>query len=91
MTRGHHADHRGIHSARAHAVHPIADLQIEYSLISRAPVARIFPPLSQLGIGITAYGVLSRRLLSVRSRSHRATFAPIFHASPVKTASTISG
>jgi aryl-alcohol dehydrogenase-like predicted oxidoreductase len=64
MTRGHHADHRGIHSARAHAVHPIADLQIEYSLISRAPVARIFPPLSQLGIGITAYGVLSRRLLS---------------------------
>lgn len=49
---------------RAHAVHPIADLQIEYSLISRAPEARIFPALSELGIGVTAYGVLSRGLLS---------------------------
>ena len=49
---------------RAHAVHPIADLQIEYSLISRSPEARIFPALSQLGIGVTAYGVLSRGLLS---------------------------
>ena len=49
---------------RAHAVHPIVDLQIEYSLISRAPEARIFPVLSELGIGVTAYGVLSRGLLS---------------------------
>jgi aryl-alcohol dehydrogenase-like predicted oxidoreductase len=49
---------------RAHAVHPIADLQIEYSLISRAPEARIFPLLAELGIGVTAYGVLSRGLLS---------------------------
>jgi aryl-alcohol dehydrogenase-like predicted oxidoreductase len=49
---------------RAHAVHPIADLQIEYSLISRAPEARIFPLLEELGIGVTAYGVLSRGLLS---------------------------
>jgi aryl-alcohol dehydrogenase-like predicted oxidoreductase len=49
---------------RAHAVHPIADLQIEYSLVSRAPEARIFPILSELGIGVTAYGVLSRGLLS---------------------------
>ena len=49
---------------RAHAVHPIADLQIEYSLISRAPEARIFPLLFELGIGVTAYGVLSRGLLS---------------------------
>ena len=49
---------------RAHAVHPIADLQIEYSLISRGPEARIFPLLSALGIGVTAYGVLSRGLLS---------------------------
>jgi aryl-alcohol dehydrogenase-like predicted oxidoreductase len=39
-------------------------LQIEYSLISRAPEARIFPLLSELGIGVTAYGVLSRGLLS---------------------------
>jgi aryl-alcohol dehydrogenase-like predicted oxidoreductase len=49
---------------RAHAVHPIVDLQIEYSLISRAPEAHIFPLLAELGIGITAYGVLSRGLLS---------------------------
>jgi len=49
---------------RAHAVHPICDLQIEYSLISRGPERKIFPVLSQLGIGITAYGVLSRGLLS---------------------------
>jgi aryl-alcohol dehydrogenase-like predicted oxidoreductase len=49
---------------RAQAVHPIADLQIEYSLISRAPEERIFPLLQELGIGVTAYGVLSRGLLS---------------------------
>jgi aryl-alcohol dehydrogenase-like predicted oxidoreductase len=49
---------------RAHAVHPIADLQIEYSLISRNPEREIFPLLRQLGIGVTAYGVLSRGLLS---------------------------
>ncbi len=49
---------------RAHAVYPIADLQIEYSLISRAPEERIFPLLQELGIGVTAYGVLSRGLLS---------------------------
>ena len=49
---------------RAHAVHPICDLQIEYSLISRAPETDIFPALEELGIGVTAYGVLSRGLLS---------------------------
>jgi aryl-alcohol dehydrogenase-like predicted oxidoreductase len=49
---------------RAHAVHPVADLQIEYSLVSRSPEAAIFPALSELGIGVTAYGVLSRGLLS---------------------------
>src|SRR5262245_3804497 len=49
---------------RAQAVHPISDLQIEYSLISRAPEARILPLLSELGVGVTAYGVLSRGLLS---------------------------
>jgi aryl-alcohol dehydrogenase-like predicted oxidoreductase len=50
--------------ARAHQVHPIADLQIEYSLISRGPEETIFPTLNELGIGVTAYGVLSRGLLS---------------------------
>ncbi|MBC8072654.1 MAG: aldo/keto reductase, partial [Deltaproteobacteria bacterium] len=49
---------------RAHAVHPITDLQIEYSVISRAPEQKIFPMLDELGIGATLYGVLSRGLLS---------------------------
>jgi aryl-alcohol dehydrogenase-like predicted oxidoreductase len=49
---------------RAAAVHPISDLQIEYSLISRGPEADIIPTLRELGIGLTAYGVLSRGLLS---------------------------
>lgn len=49
---------------RAHAVHPIADLQIEYSLISRGPEEKILPVLEELGIGLTAYGVLSRGLLA---------------------------
>lgn len=49
---------------RAHAVHPIVDLQIEYALISRGPEKEIFPALAELGIGVTAYGVLSRGLLS---------------------------
>ena len=49
---------------RAAAVHPIVDLQIEYSLISRSPEAKIFPLLDELGIAVTAYGVLSRGLLS---------------------------
>ena len=49
---------------RAQAVHPILDLQIEYSLVSRGPEEKIFPALEALGIGVTAYGVLSRGLLS---------------------------
>jgi aryl-alcohol dehydrogenase-like predicted oxidoreductase len=49
---------------RAHAVHPVSDLQIEYSLISRAVEADVLPTLRELGIGLTAYGVLSRGLIS---------------------------
>jgi len=49
---------------RAQAVHPISDLQIEYSLISRGPETTIFPLLARIGIGVTAYGVLSRGLLT---------------------------
>ena len=49
---------------RAAAVHPIADLQIEYSLISRGVEDAILPTCRELGIGITAYGVLSRGLIS---------------------------
>lgn len=49
---------------RAAAVHPIADLQIEYSLISRGIEDAILPACRELGIGVTAYGVLSRGLIS---------------------------
>ena len=49
---------------RAHAVHPIADLQIEYSLISRGIESDILKTCRELGIGVTAYGVLSRGLIS---------------------------
>jgi aryl-alcohol dehydrogenase-like predicted oxidoreductase len=49
---------------RAAAVHPIADLQIEYSLLSRGIEDEILPTCRELGIAITAYGVLSRGLLS---------------------------
>ena len=48
---------------RASAVHPVADLQIEYSLLSRGIEAEILPACRELGVGITAYGVLSRGLL----------------------------
>jgi aryl-alcohol dehydrogenase-like predicted oxidoreductase len=68
---------------RAHAVHPIADLQIEYSLVSRSPETRIFPVLAELGIGVTAYGVLSRGLLAGSTvsgpgdyRAHFPRFTP---------------
>lgn len=49
---------------RAARVHPIVDLQIEYSLISRGPEENIFPAAEELGVAITAYGVLARGLLS---------------------------
>ncbi|HZH16601.1 MAG TPA: aldo/keto reductase [Archangium sp.] len=49
---------------RAHRVHPIVDLQIEYSLASRSPEGEIFPVLEELGISATLYGVFSRGLLT---------------------------
>ena len=49
---------------RAQATHPICDLQIEYSLHSRGIEEEILPACRELGIGMTAYGVLSRGLLS---------------------------
>ncbi len=66
---------------RAHAVQPISDLQIEYSLISRRPEDNIFPVLEELEIGVTAYGVLSRGLLSgsiPASKSDIRTHMPRF-------------
>jgi aryl-alcohol dehydrogenase-like predicted oxidoreductase len=70
MIQGGYVRHVGLSEAaadtvrRAHAVHPVADLQIEYSLLSRGIEAEILPVCRQLGIGVTAYGVLSRGLLS---------------------------
>jgi pyridoxine 4-dehydrogenase len=62
---------------RAHAVHPIADVQIEYSLISRGIEDEILPTCRELGIGVTAYGVLSRGLLSGHwSKERAANLAP---------------
>jgi aryl-alcohol dehydrogenase-like predicted oxidoreductase len=49
---------------RAHAVHPIVDLQIEYSLLARGIENDILKTCRELGIGITAYGVLARGLIS---------------------------
>ncbi|MDG4779620.1 aldo/keto reductase [Micromonospora sp. WMMD961] len=58
---------------RAHAVHPVADLQLEYSLISRDPEAEILPTARESGIGVTAYGVLSRGLISGHWSPQRQT------------------
>jgi aryl-alcohol dehydrogenase-like predicted oxidoreductase len=57
---------------RAAAVHPISDLQIEYSLISRGIEDDILPTLRALGIGVTAYGVLSRGLIGGHWRKDAA-------------------
>ena len=48
---------------RAHATHPITDLQIEYALVTRGIETAILPTLRELGIAVTAYGILSRGLL----------------------------
>lgn len=55
---------------RANAVHPVADLQIEYSLISRGIERAILPVTRELGIGITAYGVLARGLIGGHWNKH---------------------
>ena len=72
---------------RAHGVHPIVDLQIEYSLASRAPEEKIFPALAELGISATLYGVLSRGLLSgSKPERARGLSARTCRASPATTA-----
>ncbi|KJK60057.1 aldo/keto reductase [Saccharothrix sp. ST-888] len=63
---------------RAAAVHPISDLQIEYSLLSRSLEAEVLPTARALNIGITAYGVLSRGLLSGHWTSSREMNATDF-------------
>ncbi|QGM94002.1 aldo/keto reductase [Methylocystis rosea] len=66
---------------RAAAVHPIADLQIEYSLISRGIESSILPTCRALGIGVTAYGVLSRGLISGHWQAGAQTGRGDFRAS----------
>lgn len=63
---------------RAHAVHPITWLQIEYSLLSRGIEADILPTVRELGIAVTAYGVLSRGLLSGHWSKERSEQAQDF-------------
>ncbi|GAB4363506.1 MAG: aldo/keto reductase [Oricola sp.] len=58
---------------RAAAVHPVSDLQIEYSLIFRGIEKEILPTCRELGIGITAYGVMARGLISGNWRKGKAT------------------
>ncbi|MFD5566376.1 aldo/keto reductase [Streptomyces cadmiisoli] len=81
-----HVRHIGLSEAgadtvrRAAATAPIADLQIEYSLISRGIEAEILPAVRELGIGITAYGVLSRGLISGHFTADRQLAANDFRA-----------
>jgi aryl-alcohol dehydrogenase-like predicted oxidoreductase len=81
-----HVRHIGLSEAgadtirRAAATAPIADLQIEYSLISRGIEDRILPTTRELGIGITAYGVLSRGLISGHFTRDRQLAANDFRA-----------
>ncbi|MFF7980986.1 aldo/keto reductase [Streptomyces sp. NPDC007901] len=76
---------------RAHAVHPIRDVQIEYSLFSRAPETNgILDTCRELGIGVTAYGVLAHGLLTGSYRQPaggdpRAHWLPRFHPDNLAT------
>src|SRR5262245_26305345 len=65
---------------RASAVHPIGDLQFEYSLISRGIEDDILPTARELGVGVTAYGVLSRGLISGHWTRDRETAATDFRS-----------
>ncbi len=65
---------------RAHAVHPVTDVQIEYSLMSRGIEDTLLPTARRLGVGITAYGVLSRGPLSGRWSADRSLAPGDFRA-----------
>jgi aryl-alcohol dehydrogenase-like predicted oxidoreductase len=65
---------------RAASVSPICDVQIEYSLLSRGIEAEILPTCRELGIGVTAYGVLSRGLISGHWSQQRSLGADDFRA-----------
>jgi aryl-alcohol dehydrogenase-like predicted oxidoreductase len=69
---------------KAHKVHPVSAVQIEYSLASRVAESKILPTTRELGISLVAYGALSRGLLSGQStplqpadfRNHLPRFLP---------------
>jgi len=67
---------------RAHSTHPVSDLQIEYSIASRGIEKAILPAARELGIAITAYGLLSRGLFTGSPTNTRGDFRghlPRFH------------
>jgi len=78
MVKAGHVRHIGLSEVgadtlrRACAVHPIADVQIEYSLVSRGIEDTVLPVARELGVGVTAYGVLSRGLISGHWSAARA-------------------
>ncbi|WP_338779069.1 aldo/keto reductase [Metabacillus sp. FJAT-52054] len=90
MVKAGYVKHIGLSEAnaatirRAHKVHPISWLQIEYSLFSRGIEKEILPTIRELGISLSAYGVLSRGLLSGKWSKDRQgapdfrSFAPRF-------------
>ena len=88
MVKAGHVKHIGLSEVgsdtlrRAHAVHPIADLQIEYSLIARGIEHDILATCRELGIGITAYGVLARGLISGHWSKERSDAQDYRHISP---------
>jgi aryl-alcohol dehydrogenase-like predicted oxidoreductase len=63
---------------RAQAVHPIVDLQIEYAIVTRMIEHKILPGLRELGVGVTAYGVLSRGLISAATVAGNTRERPFF-------------
>ncbi|MEV4224620.1 aldo/keto reductase [Nonomuraea sp. NPDC049725] len=63
---------------RAAAVAPICDVQLEYSLFSRGIEDEILPACRELGIGVTAYGVLSRGLIGGGTTGGMRAAAPRF-------------
>jgi pyridoxine 4-dehydrogenase len=65
---------------KAHAVHPVADVQLEYSLMSRGIETKVLPTTRELGIATTAYGALSRGLLSGNWSAGRAMATGDFRA-----------
>jgi aryl-alcohol dehydrogenase-like predicted oxidoreductase len=64
--------------ARANVVHPVVDLQIEYGVVTRMIEPKILPKLRALGVGVTAYGVLSRGLISTQTVEGKTKEHPFF-------------